>query len=412
MVETMKILVLNSGSSSVKYQLLDLEDGREQLIAKGLVQRIGSEKSSLSHKAAGKPDKKIEKHILDHTEAIYVLLDVLKDPQDGVIQDASEILAVGHRVVHGGEAFSESVPVTDEVLKTIYDNVSLAPLHNPPNIRGIEACMKAMPDSLQVAVFDTAFHQTLKAEAFLYALPYNLYEKYGIRRYGFHGTSHRFVAGRAKEILSDIPPERQRIVTCHLGNGASITAVRGGKSVDTSMGLTPLEGLLMGTRCGDVDPCAIVYIMDRQNLTLSEVDTLMNKRSGLYGVSGASNDMREVESLAAEGKYRSDLALRIFCYRIKKYIMAYAGAMGGVDAVVFTGGIGENSPEVRRRSVEGLEFAGIALDRAINESTRGEGAIHRPDSPVRILVIPTNEELVIARDAREVYLKEKNKQAA
>jgi len=408
----MKILVLNSGSSSVKYQLLTFEQDQEQIIAKGLIQRIGSEKSSLTHQATGKPDKKVQKHILDHTEAIYVMLDVLKDPQDGVIKDASEIVAVGHRVVHGGEAFSESVPISKEVLDTIYDNVALAPLHNPPNIKGIEACMKVIPDSLQVAVFDTAFHQTLRPEAYLYALPYSLYERHGIRRYGFHGTSHRFVAAQAQQILKPIPVKKQRIVTCHLGNGASITAVKGGQSVDTSMGLTPLEGLLMGTRSGDVDPAAIIYIMDRQGLTLSEVDTMMNKRSGLYGVSGVSNDMREVLEQASKGNSRCQLAAQIFCYRIKKYMMAYAGAMGGLDAVVFTGGIGENSSEIRKMSVSGLEYAGIVLDEKKNETTRGKGAVHQKDSKVQILVIPTNEELVIARDARDVYLKIKKKRAA
>lgn len=406
----MKILVLNSGSSSVKYQLLDM--GKEQLIAKGLVQRIGSEKSSLTHQATGKPEKKIQKHILDHTEAIYTMLDVLKDPEDGVIQDTGEIVAAGHRVVHGGEAFSKSVPINQKVLDTIYENVALAPLHNPPNIKGIEACMKAMPDSLQVAVFDTAFHQTLKPEAYLYALPYDLYKKYGIRRYGFHGTSHRYVAERAKSFLKNIPQNRQKIVTCHLGNGASIAAIKGGRCVDTSMGLTPLEGLLMGTRCGDVDPAAILYIMEKQGLTLAEVDTLMNKRSGLYGISGVSNDMREVLAHADQGHERCKLAVMIFCYRIKKYLMSYSGALGGLDALVFTGGIGENSPEVRSLSVSGLDFAGISLDQAKNESIRGEGEIQLPNTRVKILVIPTNEELVIARDAREVYLKYRKNEAA
>jgi len=406
----MKILVLNSGSSSVKYQLLEMDE--ERLIAKGLVQRIGSEKSSLTHQAAGKPDKKVQRHILDHTDAIHTLMDVLQDPKDGVIEDVREIVAVGHRVVHGGEAFSESVPITGEVLDTIYDNVALAPLHNPPNIKGIEACMKVLADSLQVAVFDTAFHQSIPREAFLYALPYSLYKKHGIRRYGFHGTSHRYVAQLAKEQLNSTPEKEQKIVTCHLGNGASVAAVKGGHSVDTSMGLTPLEGLLMGTRSGDVDPAAILYIMEQQGLTLNEIDTLMNKRSGLYGISGESNDMREVLKRAEKGLYRSMLAVKIFSYRIKKYIMSYAGALGGLDAVVFTGGIGENSPEVRKAAVSGLECAGIVLDKKKNEETHGAGAVHAPDSKVQILVIPTNEELVIARDAKEVYLKHQKKQAA
>jgi len=406
----MKILVLNSGSSSVKYQLLEMEP--EQLIAKGLVQRIGSEKSSLTHQVVGKPDKSIQKHILDHTQAIHTMMDVLTDPQEGVVKDAREIVAVGHRVVHGGESFSQSVPISQEVLDTIYDNISLAPLHNPPNIKGIEASMHELPDSLQVAVFDTAFHQTIPREAFLYALPYNLYKKHGIRRYGFHGTSHRYVAHQAQRWLEGIPLEQQKVVTCHLGNGASIAAVKGGHSVDTSMGLTPLEGLLMGTRCGDVDPAAVLYIMEQQGLTLSEIDTLMNKRSGLYGVSGESNDMREVLKRAEKGLYRSMLAAKIFCYRIKKYLMAYAGAMGGLDAIVFTGGIGENSARVRKMSVSDLEQVGIILDRKKNEELRGEGAVQTEDSKVRILVIPTNEELVIARDAKEVYLEEQNKRAA
>jgi acetate kinase len=406
----MLILVLNSGSSSVKYQLLNME--KEKLIAKGLVQRIGSEKSSLTQKSEGKPDQNIQRHILDHTEAIHTMLEVLKDPKEGVIEDVSEIVAVGHRVVHGGESFSGSVPITQEVLDTIYANVSLAPLHNPPNIKGIEACMKVMPDSLQVAVFDTAFHQTIKPEAFLYALPFSLYKKYGIRRYGFHGTSHRYVADKAREMLSDIPAKKQKMVTCHLGNGASIAAVSGGQSIDTSMGLTPLEGLLMGTRSGDVDPAAILYVMQQQGLTLREVDTLMNKRSGLYGVSGFGNDMREVEEHAEKGEYRCELAVKIFAYRIKKYIMAYAGAMGGLDAIVFTGGIGENSTLVRKLSVSDMEFAGIVLDEKKNDKTHGLGEIQAKDSRVKILVIPTNEELVIARDAHEVYQKHQSKKAA
>ncbi len=406
----MKILVLNSGSSSVKYQLLEMDN--EQVIAKGLVQRIGSEKSSLTHQVAGRPDKKVQRHILDHTDAIHTMIDVLQAPQDGVVKDAREIVAVGHRVVHGGESFAESVSITRRVLDTIYDHVALAPLHNPPNIKGIEACMKVLPDSLQVAVFDTAFHQTIPQEAFLYALPYSLYKKHGIRRYGFHGTSHRYVAQQAQVCLKPIPPKRQKVVTCHLGNGASVAAVKGGRSVDTSMGLTPLEGLLMGTRCGDVDPAAILYIMEQQGLNLSEIDTLMNKRSGLYGVSGESNDMREILKLAEKGLYRSMLAAKVFSYRIKKYIMAYAGAMGGLDAIVFTGGIGENSPQVRKGAASGLEFAGILLDRKKNEETRGRGAIHKADSKTQILVIPTNEELVIARDAKDVYAKHLKKRAA
>lgn len=411
MSDELIILVLNSGSSSLKYQLLEMR--QEKLIAKGLVQRIGSEKSSLTHKVPGKEDKVVKKHILDHAGAIRTLIDVLTDPQEGAVKDAEDIVAVGHRVVHGGEAFSESVPVSQTVLDTIYANVSLAPLHNPPNIKGIEACMNVMPNSLQVAVFDTAFHQSIEPRAFLYALPYDLYKRYGIRRYGFHGTSHRFVSQKASsEYLKEIPLEEQKIVTCHLGNGASIAAVKGGRSVDTSMGLTPLEGLIMGTRCGDVDPAAILYIMDKQGLTLTDIDALMNKRSGLYGISGVSNDMREVQEKREKGVARCALAVEIFCYRIKKYVMSYAGAMGGLDAVVFTGGIGENATVIRRESLKDLDFAGITIDEDINAKTTGEGAIHSQDSTVKVLVIPTNEELVIARDAKEVYVKERGEKAA
>jgi len=272
--------------------------------------------------------------------------------------------------------------------------------------------MKVMPDSLQVAVFDTAFHQSIRPEAYLYALPYELYKKYGIRRYGFHGTSHRFVADRAKEYLKHIPPTEQKIVTCHMGNGSSITAVKGGLSVDTSMGLTPLEGLIMGTRCGDVDPAAILYIMDSQGLTLTEIDTLMNKRSGLYGISGVTNDMRELKERAGKGNTRCQLAIKMFAYRVKKYIMAYGGAMGGLDAIVFTGGIGENDCSIREMICSDLEFAGILMDKEKNQATQGEGAVHQKSSKVGILVIATNEELVIARDAREVYLEQMKQKAA
>ena len=323
-------------------------------------------------------------------------------PEYGVIKSISQIDAVGHRVVHGGEKFSESALINSKVKEAIRECIELAPLHNPPNLLGIEACEKILPGVPQVAVFDTAFHQTMEPVAYIYPIPYEYYEKYRIRRYGFHGTSHYYVSHRAAEILGK-PITKLRIITLHLGNGASVTAVKFGKSVDTSMGFTPLEGLAMGTRCGDIDPAIVMFLMEKQNLSLEQINNILNKKSGLLGVSGVSNDLRDVLEAASKGNERAKLAFEIYCYRVKKYIGAYAAAMGGVDAIVFTAGAGENSPEVREKSVEGLEFLGIKIDKDKNNAARGiEKDISTEDARVRTLVIPTNEELVIALETERI----------
>lgn len=395
----MKILVLNSGSSSVKYQLINMET--EEVLAKGIVERIGIPGSRLKHK---KGDKEVivEKPISNHNEAISLIINYLLHEEHGVIKDVKEISAVGHRVVHGGEKFTSSVLITDEVVKMIEECIPLAPLHNPANLAGIKAAGSILPGVPQVAVFDTAFHQTMPRYSYLYALPYELYEKYRIRRYGFHGTSHRYVSSRAAEILGR-KLEELKIVTAHLGNGASMAAVCHGKSVDTSMGYTPLEGLYMGTRCGNLDPAIPLALQRILKITHEEVDTLLNRKSGMLGVTGISSDMRDIEEAAEKGDERAKLALQMYAYIIKKYVGAYAAAMGGIDALVFTAGVGENSWIIREMVCEGLEFLGIKLDKKKNDGLRSrEEIISTPDSKVAVLVIPTNEELVIARDTKEI----------
>jgi acetate kinase len=398
----MKVLVLNSGSSSIKYQFI--ETTTHQVLAKGQVERIGMDDAVLSHVRIDGDTVKFSAEILDHNIAIEYVVAILLSKNHGVIKDKSEIEAVGHRVVHGGETFSGSVLITDEVIEKIRENIELAPLHNPHNLRGIMACKRLLPDTPQVAVFDTAFHQKMPEYAFIYGLPYELYKKYKIRRYGFHGTSHRYVSKRASEILG-VPIEKLRIITVHLGNGCSMAAVKYGVSVDTTMGFTPLEGLLMGTRSGDIDPAIVLYIMGKEGLTMAEVNALLNKHSGLVGISGVSSDMREIIREMKNGNMRAKLAFDVFCYRVKKYIGAYTAVMGGVDAIVFTAGIGENSPDVRKSVCEGLEFLGIKIDDEKNNSPEREKIITTDDSPVKVLVIPTNEELVIALDTAEIVSK-------
>lgn len=395
----MKVLVLNCGSSSVKYQFISTDD--KQVLAKGLIERIGSSSAILTHQRYDGDTIKITGEILDHDIAIEYVIAVLLSKNHGVIKDRSEIEAVGHRVVHGGEDFSGSVLITDTVIQTLRENIELAPLHNPPNIKGIIACQKHLPDVPQVGVFDTAFHQRMPPRAYLYGIPYVLYKKYKIRRYGFHGTSHLYVSKRAAELMNK-PYEDLKIITCHLGNGCSVAAIDRGISIDTSMGFTPLEGLLMGTRCGDLDPSIPLHVMGKEELTLAEVNTMLNKHSGLMGISGVSNDMREIIKTMNEGNERSRFAFEVFCYRIKKYIGAYVAALGGLDVVVFTGGIGENSFEVRKEVLSNLEFLGIELDDEKNLVKDGERLITKENSRVKVFVIPTNEELVIALDTAQI----------
>ncbi len=395
----MKVLVLNCGSSSIKYQFFDTE--KKDVLAKGLVERIGMSSAVLTHVPLGKEKIKIVGEILDHSIAIEYVIAVLLSPNHGVIKDKKEIDAVGHRVVHGGETFSGSVLITAEVMKALQDNIELAPLHNPPNIKGIQATQGHLPNIPQVAVFDTAFHSQMPSKAYLYGIPYELYKKHKIRRYGFHGTSHLYVANRAAEMLGK-PINKLKIITAHLGNGCSIAAVDFGKSVDTSMGFTPLEGLLMGTRSGDMDPWVILYIMGKEGLTLAEANTLLNKHSGLLGISGESSDMREIEQAVSEGNKKAKNAFDVFTYRIKKYIGAYTAAMGGLDALVFTGGIGENSDLVRKDVCANMEFLGIKINDEMNSNVKGETDISSADSKVKVLRIPTNEELVIALDTEKI----------
>jgi acetate kinase len=389
----MKILVLNSGSSSIKYQFIDTKTGTA--LAKGLIERIGMTGAVLTHSRYDGDKIKIAGEILDHNMAIEYVLGVMLSKNHGVIEDKEDIEAVGHRVVHGGETFTGSVLMTDEVVKALQDNIELAPLHNPPNIRGIQAVTNILPNAPQVAVFDTAFHAQMPPKAYLYGIPYELYKKHKIRRYGFHGTSHLYVAKKAGELTGKNISEL-KIITIHLGNGCSITAVDHGVSVDTSMGFTPLEGLLMGTRSGDLDPSLILYIMGKEGLSLSEANTLLNKHSGLIGISGESSDMREILAAVKDQQKRSKFAFEIFCYRIKKYIGAYSAAMGGVDAVVFTGGIGENSSEVRAEVCSNMEYLGIKIDSLRNDNN--EEIISDNSSKIFVFRIPTNEELVIAMD--------------
>ena len=393
----MKILVLNCGSSSIKYQFIDTNE--KIALAKGLVERIGMSSAVLSHSRYDGDGIKIVGEILDHTIAIEYVLGVILSKNHGVIDSKDDIEAVGHRVVHGGETFSDSVLITDEVMQVLQDNIELAPLHNPPNIKGIQAVKRILPNVPQCAVFDTAFHTKMPPKSFLYGIPYELYKKHKIRKYGFHGTSHSYVAHKAAELLGKNINDL-KIVTAHLGNGCSMSAVQNGISVDTSMGFTPLEGLIMGTRSGDADPSLILYIMGKEGLSLSEAGTLLNKHSGLIGISGVSSDMRELIAAIKEGNKRAKYAFDIFCYRIKKYLGSYAAAMGGLDAFVFTGGIGENSSEVRAEVCSNLEFLGIELDEERNNSNNE--IISKSSSKVPVLRIPTNEELVIALDTSRI----------
>lgn len=397
----MKILVLNCGSSSIKYQLI--ETTLQTVEAKGMVERIGMSSAVLIHEPRGKEKIRIVGEILDHSIAMEYVIAVLLSKNHGVIKDKNEIEAVGHRVVHGGETFSGSVLITDEVLNALKENIELAPLHNPPNLKGIAAAKQHLPNVPQCGIFDTAFHANMPPHAYLYGIPYKLYKRYKIRRYGFHGTSHRFVSERAA-IMLDKPYNELKIITAHLGNGGSMAAIKNGISIDTTMGFTPLEGLLMGTRSGDLDPSIVTYVMGKEGLTISEVNTMLNKHSGLVGISGESSDMREIEQAAAEGDKKAIYAFDVFTYRIKKYIGAYAAAMGGLDAVVFTGGIGENSAKVRANVCSELEFLGIIIDPELNKNVKGEAVITSPDSPVKVLRIPTNEELVIALDTEQIVM--------
>lgn len=396
----MKILVINCGSSSVKYQLIDTDS--QIALAKGLVSRIGMSDSVLTHKPWDRPEIKVSAEILDHIAAIEYVVSMLLSPNHGVIKDKNEIEAVGHRVVHGGEAFKDSVLITPELMSTLRALIELAPLHNPHNIRGINACQKTLPNIPQVAVFDTAFHCDMPPHAYIYGIPYLFYKRYGIRRYGFHGTSHKFVCDRAAVMLGK-PLQELKLVTCHLGNGASIAAVDRGVSIDTSMGFTPLEGLLMGTRSGDLDPAIILHIMAREELSLHEGNTMLNKHSGLAGISGVSSDMREIIEAANKGNENSKLALDVYCYRLKKYIGSYMAALGGADAIVFTAGVGENSAPVRTLTCQGMEFLGVHIDEEKNKTAIGkEIDISAAGATVRVLAIPTNEELVIAVDTERL----------
>jgi len=396
----MKILVLNCGSSSVKYQLLDMPDGTR--LASGDVSRIGMSEAVLSHKPYDRPEVKIAGEILDHIVAIEHVVAMLLSPNHGVIKDRSEITAIGHRVVHGGEAFPNSVVISADVIQKVRQCIDLAPLHNPHNLRGINACQKILPSVPQVAVFDTALYSKMPKFAYIYALPYILYKKYQIRRYGFHGMSHFYVSQRAALMIGR-PVEELKIITAHLGNGCSITAFDKGVAVDTSMGFTPLEGLVMGTRCGDVDPAIILNIMGREELSLHEANTLLNKHSGLQGISGQSSDMRDILTAAESGNEMAKLALEIYCYRVKKYIGSYSAVLGGVDALVFTAGVGENSPVVRKKICEKLNYLGIEIDDFSNNSAvKKESLISSGTSAVKTLAIPTNEELVIAQDTYDL----------
>ncbi len=394
----MKILVLNCGSSSIKFQLLNMEV--ESLLVKGSVEKIGTRTAIVTLDIPGKDKIKDVAEILDHQTALEKVINSLMDKKLGIIKDRSEITAIGHRVVHGGESYSGSVAIDDGVMREIRNLIDLAPLHNPHNLKGIEVCKKLFPDITQVAVFDTAFHQTMPATSYIYPLPYVLYSRYKIRRYGFHGTSHYYVAHQCAEMMGK-KFEDLNIITAHLGNGCSIAAIKKGKVIDTSMGFTPLEGLVMGTRCGDIDTSIITFVIAKEDLSLQEANTMMNKHSGLMGISGVSNDMKDLTD-AMDDQPRAKLAIDIFCYRLKKYIAGYAGALGGVDALVFTGGIGENCSIVRQQSCEGLEFMGLDLDNKKNDGHRGKGELNTDSSKAKIFCIPTNEELVIAKETKRI----------
>ena len=396
----MNILVINAGSSSIKYQLLKVSTGR--VIAKGGAERIGIQNSMIKHVGLDRDQVTLNVDMPNHKVAVQAVLEVLTSKDNGVIESMSEIDAVGHRVVHGGEKFSSSALITPEVKRAIKSCYDLAPLHNPPNMTGIEACEEAMPGVPQVAVFDTAFHQSMPASSYIYALPYEMYEKHGIRKYGFHGTSHGYVARRAAEMLKK-PIESLKLITCHLGNGSSIAAVKYGRCIDTSMGLTPLAGICMGTRSGDIDPAIVTFLMDKEGLDTRGVDDLLNKKSGVMGISGVSSDFRDLYAAAGDGNKRASLALDVFKYQCRKFIGSYSAAMGGVDAVIFTAGIGENTTDIRRGACEGLEYMGIQIDPYRNSAVKGrEAEVSTDESRVKVLVVPTNEELAIARETAKV----------
>ena len=396
----MKILVLNCGSSSIKYALYNMDT--KEVMTSGGAERVGLDGAFVKVKLANGEKKQIMHDIPEHTEGVKFIFSLLTDPEIGVIKDLKEIDAVGHRMVHGGEKFNKSVLLTDEVLKVFEECSDLAPLHNPANLKGVKAVSELMPGLPQVGVFDPAFHQTMPDYAYMYAVPYELYEKYGIRRYGFHGTSHRYVAKRVCDFLG-VKPEDKKIITCHIGNGASIAAVDGGKCVDTSMGLTPLEGVMMGTRSGDIDGGAVAFLQKKLGLDADGISDLLNKKSGVLGITELSSDMREVEAACEKGEPKAVLAMNMYNYRIKKYIGAYAAAMGGVDIIVFTAGVGENQWSTRQESCEGLEFLGVKIDKELNKGLRGvEKIISTADSKVTVCIIPTDEELMIATDTMEL----------
>ncbi|GHU54232.1 acetate kinase [Bacteroidia bacterium] len=402
----MKILVLNCGSSSVKYKMFDMTN--HEVMAQGGVEKLGLPDSFLKFTLSNGEKVTLERNLSEHTAAIKFILSILKDEKYGCIKSFDEIDAVGHRVVHGAETFSNSVLITPEVVHKMVECIDLAPLHNPPNLKGIEAMSKLLPKVPQVGVFDTAFHQTMPDYAYMYGLPYDMYTRYGVRRYGFHGTSHRYVSARACEVLG-IPYKEQRIITAHIGNGGSIAAIKNGKSIDTSMGLTPVEGLLMGTRCGDLDAGALLYIMENEGMSSQNASDFINKQSGVLGLSGISSDMREIEAAVAAGNKRAILALQVYNYRIKKYIGAYVAALGGLDILVFTGGVGENQWSTREAVCTDMEFLGIRLDVEKNNGMRGqEMVISKPDSPVTVIVVPTDEEFTIASDTLDIVNKMNN----
>jgi acetate kinase len=395
----MKVLVVNCGSSSLKYQLIDMSN--ECLLCKGLVERIGLQGALLTHEVPDKDKFKKEYDIPNHQQAIKIVLDTLVDGQVGVLESIEEISAIGHRVVHGGEKFISSVIIDEDVMKTLEETIELAPLHNPPNIAGILACEAIMPNVPQVAVFDTAFHQTMPAKAYLYGLPYEDYQDNGIRRYGFHGTSHKYVSNRAAEILGkDI--KKLKIIACHLGNGASITAIKNGESVDTSMGFTPLEGLVMGTRCGDLDPAIIPYLMKLHNMNMDQLNDYLNKKSGVLGISGISSDFRDIEEAAANNNERAQVAIDLFVYIVQKYIGEYVAAMNGVDVLIFTAGLGENGIDFRQMICDNMDYLGISVDAALNDFRGKERVISPSASKVTVMVVPTNEELMIARETKSL----------
>ena len=394
----MVILVLNCGSSSIKYQVIDICDNTHNLLAKGLVERIGLPEGDLTHKPVGNEVFHLHQPIADHTTGIRLVLDALTHPTHGVISSLDEVKAVGHRVAHGGEFFASSCIVNDDVKQKIRSLFDIAPLHNPANLEGILSIEKVLPEVKQVAVFDTSFHQTIEPVNYLYALPYECYEKYRVRRYGFHGTSHKFVA-QVGAALAGLELGNSKIITCHIGNGASVTAIQNGKSVCTSMGFSPVDGLVMGTRCGDVDPSALLFIAEKEGMNLADINTLINKRSGVEGLSGVSSDMRDIDAAYEAGNERAIIARDIYYGRVKQYIGKYAALMGGVDLVIFTGGVGENSWELRDGACSGLEFMGVEINDAVNRVTRGSDTIISTDnSKVKVAVIATNEELVIATD--------------